>query len=249
LALLDTTGRAFAPCLVGAVLALAAGFAGAELAPAAGRLLVAAEDLEDPTFSRAVVLMLHHDRDYGSVGLVINHRTDLSPAQVLTGVRGLERYRGNLFLGGPVEPRHVTVLAAGDEAGGDRVIDGVSLSTDPAALEALLDAGRVRDRDVRIFLGYAGWEQGQLDREIADGDWRVQPARAAQIFYEDPQGLWEALQTGAGGAGQPLRTRGMAGEGVLRPAAVLRARLPVPLHGNDRGCGLDSTAHSVCPPE
>jgi putative transcriptional regulator len=42
-----------------------------------------------------------------------------------------------------------------------------------------------------VFLGYAGWAPGQLEREIAQGSWLVVPAAARLVFEPDPDRLWE----------------------------------------------------------
>lgn len=163
--------------------------------PGAGRFLVASEAIEDPNFAKTVVLVLHHDGD-GSIGLIINQHSDIAPAQLLPGVRGLDRYQGMLFLGGPVELSHVSVLAI-EAAGGAAVLEGVYLSNDPSTLEGLLRAqGAVGERALRIFIGYAGWAPGQLEAEIAGGGWRVHAASAAQVFEQDPSQLWQSLIEG-----------------------------------------------------
>ncbi len=189
--------------------------------PAPGRFLVAAESLRDPNFAKTVVLLLHHD-DQGSVGLIINQHSELPPAQLLTGVRGLERYRGTLFLGGPVELSHVSVLAS-MATGGAEVLDGVYLSNDPQTLEDLLSAGEPGERALRIFIGYAGWDGGQLEAEIAAGGWQVQAASAAQVFELDPSRLWDRLREGSAPSapGEPFIVQRRR-EGV--PAAQLVGR-------------------------
>ena len=55
--------------------------------------------------------------------------------------------------------------------------------------------GEVTDLDaavdgVRIFAGYAGWGAGQLEGEIAGGDWYVVPALPPDAFRADPTELW-----------------------------------------------------------
>ncbi|MEO0420795.1 MAG: YqgE/AlgH family protein [Pseudomonadota bacterium] len=163
--------------------------------PGAGRFLVASEAIDDPNFAKTVVLVLHHDGD-GSIGLIINQHSDIAPAQLFPGVRGLGRYQGMLFLGGPVELSHVSVLAI-EGAGGTAVLDGVYLSNDPTTLEGLLQVrGAVGERALRIFIGYAGWAPGQLEAEIAAGGWQVHPASAAQVFERDPSRLWQSLIEG-----------------------------------------------------
>ncbi|MEM9383774.1 MAG: YqgE/AlgH family protein [Pseudomonadota bacterium] len=188
--------------------------------PEAGRFLVAAEALEDPNFAKTVVLLLHHDGD-GSIGLIINQHSDIAPAQLLPGIRGLDRYQGKLFLGGPVELSHVSVLAA-EGAGGTAVLKGVYLSNDPTTLEGLLLAARGQgERAVRIFIGYAGWSGGQLEAEISAGGWRVHAASAKHVFEQDPSRLWGSLREAASQSSpdEPFVVRALPATGSPTPGA------------------------------
>ena len=49
----------------------------------AGRLLVATPMLGDPNFKRAVVLLVEHEDDQGSLGVVLNRPTKIPVGQVL----------------------------------------------------------------------------------------------------------------------------------------------------------------------
>lgn len=52
----------------------------------------------------------------------------------------------------------------------------------------------------RVFAGYAGWGEGQLDREVADGDWISHLATPEDVFTEMPEDLWGAVLTRKGGS-------------------------------------------------
>ena len=45
-------------------------------------------------------------------------------------------------------------------------------------------------RRARVFAGYAGWGAGQLEAELAEGSWFVEPAEPDDVFTPDPEGLW-----------------------------------------------------------
>ncbi len=73
-------------------------------------MLVAAPQLLDPNFNRAVVLMLEHS-DEGALGIVLNRPTPVTvtealPPDVLAAFVGDER----VFEGGPVDPGSVIML-------------------------------------------------------------------------------------------------------------------------------------------
>jgi putative transcriptional regulator len=220
-------GLRHAAVLVLAGLALASS---ALAAPRAGDLLVASPSLQDPNFYRTVVLLLHHDAE-GSVGLVLNQESDLNPATLLTEVIGLDRYQGRVFIGGPVDLRHVSVLSSSDAAG-QAVLDGVYLSNDARALEALVASGNLDTSTLRIFVGYAGWSAGQLVQEIGAGAWRLQPASASRVF-DDPANLWPALNRRDG----LLRVQGQSAHPPLLPPAAWCAA-----GGEDAGLGRGAMA-------
>lgn len=154
-----------------------------------GRLLVAAPSLEDPNFSRSVVLVLDHDED-GALGIVLNRRSEVPVSQTLEAWAPLTVEPQVIFGGGPVEPTAVVALGRStiDVApDGSTPIVGpirlVNLEEDPREVAGGVD-------DLRIFAGYAGWGPGQLEAEIATGSWFVVDSEADDVFSADPQSLW-----------------------------------------------------------
>lgn len=154
--------------------------------PAApGQLLVAAPDLTDPNFSDTVVLILDVDDD-GALGVVLNRPSDVPVAEVLPSWRGLTSEPDVLFRGGPVSLDGA--LAVGILADRHDVPVGFRQIADELGLIDLdtpteLAAGAVEG--MRVYAGYAGWGAGQLEGEIARGDWYVVPATAADVTRAD----------------------------------------------------------------
>ena len=48
-------------------------------------------------------------------------------------------------------------------------------------------------RRARVFAGYAGWGAGQLEAEIEESSWILEPALPEDVFTEDPEGLWSGV--------------------------------------------------------
>lgn len=157
-------------------------------------LLVAMDSILDPNFRRTVVLMLYHSEDEGGFGLVLNRETDVSVASLCETIEipwnGSDD--AHVDWGGPVQPDHGWVLL------GD---DGVqSLEVEPVARgirfsrsqNVLTEAASHPPPHFRIFLGYAGWDSGQLEREIAEGSWLVVPVDRHLVFETDAEQLWGA---------------------------------------------------------
>lgn len=159
--------------------------------PAAGRFLVATEQVRGSFFQHSVVLLLSYAAD-GALGLVVNRRTDVALQEL---VKGAVDGTGALYLGGPVARGSVLVLlrAGSPPERAMRIAGDLFVSVDPALL---LDhtGDPAAAKDLRVYTGYAGWGPGQLDAEIARGDWIVASEGAADaVFDEAPDELWKKL--------------------------------------------------------
>ena len=147
-------------------------------------LLVASPQLNDPFFSRTVVLLCRHESD-GAMGVVINRSTDVKIESVLEEL-DLELPASptkTVMWGGPVEPSRGTLVFRSGLA--DHTTEAIDVSTEvriSGSLDVLTKlASRDRD-DWSLYLGYAGWGAGQLDKEITEGSWIVLPLDADTVF-------------------------------------------------------------------
>lgn len=157
-----------------------------------GRLLVANPVLGDPNFHRTVVLVLEHGV-HGAVGVVLNRLSPMLVSDVVPGLRDLAVGPGVVHVGGPVQPEAAICLARLHRAhGGDGVshlfggIGSVDMDRYPQGMSEAASA-------VRLFAGYAGWEGGQLESEIADGGWFVVDREESDAFSTDPEALWRGV--------------------------------------------------------
>lgn len=144
----------------------------------AGKLLIAPPQLADPNFARTVTLVIRHDDD-GALGLVLNRPVDMPVATAWAEIAGSPcAVDGKLHQGGPCEGPLVALHGDAEHAELD-VIDGVRFAAHRDHLRALIEAGTA---DIRCFVGYAGWESGQLEAELAGGAWIVTDARREHVF-------------------------------------------------------------------
>ncbi len=167
----------------------------------AGKLLVASEDLADPNFDHTVVFMVLHD-EKGALGLVINRSYGRVPARELLDRLGLpsEEATGEIELayGGPVDPATGFVLHSPDY----RLEDTLAVTpefavTNDTRIMADIARGKGPARYIAT-LGYAGWAAGQLDAEIARGDWEVVEADPELVFETPVAERWERAKERAG---------------------------------------------------
>ena len=163
--------------------------ANASLAPV---LLVSMPQMNDPNFSKTVVLLAEYGA-HGAFGLVLNRRMDEPAMSIVTADEPLEIHpKMHLYTGGPVEPTRAWILTAREDLDPEalEVMPGVYLSASPTLVRQTL--GSAPDRQVRMVVGYAGWGAGQLDVELAQGGWLLAPVEADLIFETSSEGMWEA---------------------------------------------------------
>jgi putative transcriptional regulator len=157
--------------------------------PLSGHLLVAGASLLDPNFRRAVVLIGHHDEG-GAVGVVLNRETEVEVAVAVPPLAGLVAPGERLFVGGPVSSQSAVVVADFEHPERAEVVAFDSVGFLPEETDADSLGGL---RRARVFAGYAGWGAGQLETELEEGSWITEPALAADVFTEDPEGLWSGV--------------------------------------------------------
>ena len=158
-----------------------------------GKLLVATRGLADPNFAKTVILLVHFD-DQGVVGLILNRRTDIPLSRVLEGFEGANDRSDPAYLGGPVEIPAVLALLRSPAKieGAEHVFSGVYLISTKALFEHTL-AARPDPQVFHVYLGYAGWTNDQLRKEVELGGWFIFPADTAAVFNSNPGSLWPQM--------------------------------------------------------
>ena len=165
-----------------------------------GAFLIASPHLRDPNFRQTVVLICEHGPG-GSLGLVVNRRTDQHIMDVLPQATGLHEKTGLVYSGGPVQKDNLLILhrVSGDVPQSQPIFDGVCLGGDLMDLEKVSTQGGPDDL-IRVYMGYAGWASGQLQFELATGSWLVIPADLKLVFARDPLHIWPTILRSLGGS-------------------------------------------------
>jgi putative transcriptional regulator len=160
-----------------------------------GNLLIAAPGLLDPNFWRTVVLVGEHSEE-GALGVVLNRASETPVDEAMPELAELVEGMGDVHVGGPVQPSAVVVLADYAEPPDPDALVVESIGFLPAEVEPDT-LGPLRR--ARVYVGYAGWGPGQLDGELEEGSWIVEPAVADDVFTEDPDELWSSVLRRKGG--------------------------------------------------
>ena len=174
-----------------------------------GTILAASQELQEDYFARSVILITHHSADDGSMGLVLNRPMGeqvqiessdellrfAESAQTDTGVSHL------FFEGGPVDRSYLFYLHRLSHiiANGNPVIEDLHWGGDLDAVRAEPEVVAAEDPLLRFYLGYAGWEQGQLEREIATGAWILAPGDVGLVLSSSTESMWRDVLYSLGG--------------------------------------------------
>ena len=147
--------------------------------------LIAMPHMADPHFAQTVTYLIEHNAE-GAMGLIINRPSGLSLADVIEQLRpddqnGSVQQDSPIFAGGPVQTERGFVLhPSGQQFQATLELGELGLSTSQDVLFAIAD-GSGPDRYL-ITLGYAGWDAGQLEAELADNAWLTCPADSNILF-------------------------------------------------------------------
>lgn len=147
--------------------------------------LIAMPHMADPTFSQTLIYLVEHSQD-GAMGLVVNRPSGLNLSDVLEQLRPEQTpsalcHTLPIFSGGPVQTDRGFVLHPSDEQFQATLDLGeLGMTTSQDVLFAIAD-GHGPKRHL-VALGYAGWDAGQLEAELADNVWLSCPAQSHILF-------------------------------------------------------------------
>ena len=159
-----------------------------------GHVLIAMPHLTDPYFGRALVFLCEHDEN-GAMGLIMNKSFDddsvkeLFPTLIIND-EDINEVISPMFFGGPVSLERGFLLHTPDYLTDEtlQVNREFSLTSNSAIIDAIRDGDG--PRQFKMMLGYAGWGEGQLEREIENGDWLFQEVTPEFIFSGNDSEKW-----------------------------------------------------------
>lgn len=152
--------------------------------------LIAMPALQEGYFAGTLTYICEHDEN-GALGIVVNRPISLTLGEMLNQIsiplHHPELEKTPVYFGGPVQTERGFVLhdTPGDWQSTLRINDRLSLTTSRDILEAV---GRGEGpRHLLITLGYAGWDQGQLEHEMSENAWLTVPASEHILFDLPPE--------------------------------------------------------------
>ena len=159
------------------------------------QLLIAMPSLADSHFSQTVTLICEHTAQ-GALGIVINRPMPMSMGEVFEQLNltctNTEICAQPILRGGPVQPdRGFVIHRAGSLWDSTLVVsDTIHVTTSRDVLQSI--ATGQGPSPMQMALGYAGWDAGQLEAEMAQNAWLNVPFKERILFYTPYEQRWQA---------------------------------------------------------
>ena len=72
-----------------------------------------------------------------------------------------------------------------------KISDGLYWSGNVNALKAMIKMDLIKPHEVRFYVGYAGWDSGQLRNELKANTWLVGKFSSKQLLTTIPGKMWK----------------------------------------------------------
>jgi len=162
-----------------------------------GRVLLAEPFMLDPNFKRTAVLLCEYSMEEGGVGFVMNKPLNM---RVDSLIEDFPEFDAEVFFGGPVATDTIHyVHNVGDLLDDSQpVTNGVFWGGDFEKLKFLITSELITPSNIRFFVGYSGWSNGQLENEIEMGSWVTADMDTNYLFRSEPDDLWQQVMQNKG---------------------------------------------------
>jgi len=159
--------------------------------PEKGKILISEPFLPDTFFNRSIVYLTDHTAQ-GSVGFILNKKLDL---QVSAAIEGFEHWDEYLSMGGPVAPDTLHYLhKLGDIIPNSILVEGdIFWGGDIDSIRGLIKSGKIKQSQIRFFLGYSGWSAGQLERELKENSWIIAKVNSNIVLSNKGDDIWKRV--------------------------------------------------------
>lgn len=169
-----------------------------EAKPQKGSLLISEPFLADDYFSRSVIYLCDHNED-GSFGFVLNKYVDTNLSE---SIQGFPTIDFKVSMGGPVDTSNLYYI----HNFGDTLENALPINNDLCIggnfedVKTMISKIPGKAKGIRFFIGYSGWQKGQLDAELQEKSWVViNNVPSSMILNTDNDELWKELMEQLGG--------------------------------------------------
>lgn len=158
----------------------------------AGTILISTPLLNNSIFEKTIILISEYN-ELGAIGFIMNK---LFPGRLNDLLEFKDSPSVLLYAGGPVEIEKLYFVHQRPDLieGGILVCNSIYLGGDFNQAVKSINAKRIPNGDIRLLIGYCGWDNSQLDAEIAEGSWLpIEVDVPETIFSKDNSLLWNEL--------------------------------------------------------
>ena len=164
--------------------------------PERGKFLISEPFIKDPAFGRSVILLVEKN-ELGTVGFVLNHKLNMTVSEVIDTLP----INNTIYQGGPVAHDSLHFLYKGNKPVRNslKIMPGLYWGGDFNELASKIESGEIISEQLRFFIGYSGWDPGQLESEIDENTWIIAQADIKSIFNLSDEKLWNQTMKSLGG--------------------------------------------------
>lgn len=163
-----------------------------------GKILISTPDTSGDIFSRSVILIIEHN-DEGAFGLILNKKNE----PISNKLSQLFDFKTDIYNGGPVSKERMFFIINSD----DKLLceyylpidNGFYLTEDSKSVISNIMSKKLSPENIKIFIGYSGWESGQLEKEISLKYWTIIDNYDINYFSYQEQNMWKKLMQNLGG--------------------------------------------------
>ena len=156
-------------------------------------LIIAMPQLNDTIFNESVILLNEFNSD-GAMGFIINKpiSSDIS-SSIIFNKAITNKIKKNIYFGGPVELNSCFILHDNSYRSDDTksINNELNITSNKKIIDDIVN--KKGPKKFLMEVGYAGWEKGQLEKEIKNGDWLVLPNPQNFIFNIPYDDKWSHL--------------------------------------------------------
>ncbi len=141
--------------------------------PYSGALLISEPFMKETYFSHSVICLIEYSKEDQAMGIVMNKSTGYVLQDLLSNIKRKDDIP--VYCGGPLScDRLYFIHSLGDIIPGSRhICDGIYIGGEFRHLINYVNSGYPVEGVVRFYLGYSGWDIGQLKDEIKNNVWAV----------------------------------------------------------------------------
>ncbi|MDG1145386.1 MAG: YqgE/AlgH family protein [Flavobacteriales bacterium] len=156
--------------------------------PKKGGILISQPLINDDYFHNSVVFLSEYSKE-GVVGFIVNKPLRFSINDLIDD---FPHFDTTVYYGGPVEASNLYFIHRVPDKikGSIPITNELYWGGNFGQIKDLILTDQLKPDDIRFFLGYSGWEETQLDEEIAKNSWIVDKLKDT-LFEWNIKKLWK----------------------------------------------------------